>query len=502
MTSTETPAPHAPSLLQNLMSLVGAVVVASSFFAAVCLFAIDFFRGFTNPYMGILSYIVAPGFLAAGFVIMAVGALRERRRRRQAAPEAIPPLPRIDLNVARQRRVFVLGAAGTFVFLLMTALGSYRTYQFTDSVAFCGLVCHTVMKPEYTVYQKSPHARVACAECHIGSGATWFVKSKLSGAYQVYATIANKYPRPIPVPVANLRPARQTCEECHWPRMFYGAAERVQTHYLADEHNKPWKVRMLVHIGGGEPGRQTGGIHWHMLLSNKVEYVAGDRQRQTIPWVRLTDANGKATVYRSADAGASDAPPAGSIRTMDCIDCHNRPTHIYLSPIDAVDRAIAAGSIDRNLPFIKKQAVLALAGEPAMTSAGRDAVAAALTGFYAASYPKLAGTSAVTQAAAAVQDIWDHNIFPAMKADWRAYPDNIGHKESAGCFRCHDGSHTSADGKTITHDCGACHTIIEQGPAGKTTSRLAGLEFKHPADVGDAWKQTNCNSCHDGATLP
>ena len=228
-----------PSLLNNWVSIFGIILAASSFFAAACLVAIDLFRGLGSPYMGILTYIIAPLFLVAGLVLISGGVLWERRRRRRLRPGEIPRYPRIDFNVPHERLAFAGVVSVTFLFLLFTALGSYRTYEFTESVTFCGKICHTVMQPEYTAYQESPHARVSCVQCHIGPGASWFVKSKLSGAYQVYATLLKKYPRPIPVPIENLRPAQQICENCHWPRKFYGAVERGIHHYLPDQNNSP-----------------------------------------------------------------------------------------------------------------------------------------------------------------------------------------------------------------------------------------------------------------------
>ncbi len=380
---------EAPSLLRNWLSTAGIILAASSFFAAVCLIAIDSFLGFSNPYLGILTYLIAPAFLVAGLLLVAIGAIKERRRRRRLAPGEVPRFPRLDLNLPRQRRVFIGASVATFVFLMLTALGSYRTYEFTESVAFCGTTCHTIMKPEYTAYQESPHARVACVQCHIGPGASWFVRSKLSGAYQVYATIADRYPRPIPSPIKNLRPAQQTCEQCHWPRKFYGAAERVIPHYLPDEHNSPWTIRMLLHIGGGDPAfGPAGGIHWHMNIANRIEYVATDSQRQDIPWVRLTDARGRVTVYQSTVSPLTAAQLAAARpRAMDCIDCHNRPTHIYNAPATSVNLAISTGRIDSTLPFIKRQAVRALTGQYATTPDALRGIAASLAAFYDSAYP-------------------------------------------------------------------------------------------------------------------
>ncbi len=496
--------PRAPSLLDNWLSLIGIILAASSFFAAVCLIALDAFRGFRNPYMGILTYLVTPGFLVAGLLIIAVGTLWERRRRRRLRPGEVPRYPRLDLNVPRQRNTFVAVAVATFLFLVLTALGSYRTYQFTESVAFCGRTCHTIMLPEYTAYQESPHARVACVQCHIGPGASWFVRSKLSGAYQVYATLAGLYPRPIPAPIKNLRPAQETCEQCHWPRKFYGAAERVLHHYLPDERNSPWTIRMLVSIGGGDPAfGPAGGIHWHMNIDNRVEYVASDSQRQVIPWVRLTDRSGKVTVFQSVSAPLAAAQlRAARPRVMDCIDCHNRPTHIYAAPAAAVNLAMSTGRIDSTLPFVKREAVQALAAPYADAAASQRGIATRLAAFYDSAYVGAAAIAPVRVqgAVAAVQALYAQNIFPEMRVDWRAYPDNLGHKDFPGCFRCHDGDHAAADGRTIRHDCTVCHTIIAQGPGpAAATVAPGGLAFQHPEDIGTAWQVMRCSDCHHGA---
>ena len=502
----EEPPPGRRSLLDNWTSLIGIIVAASSFFAAVCLIAIDYFRSFNNPYMGILTYILTPAFLVAGLVLISAGAWWERRRRRRMRPGEIPRFPRLDLNVPRQRNAFVAVVVATFLFLILTALGSYRTYEFTESVAFCGTTCHTIMRPEYAAYQESPHARVACVQCHIGPGAGWFVKSKLSGAYQVYATLARRYPRPIATPIKNLRPAQQTCEQCHWPQKFYGAAERVLHHYLPDEHNTPWTIRMLLHIGGGDPSfGPAGGIHWHMNIANRIEYIATDSQRQVIPWVRVTDARGKVTVYQDAGGPLSAAQVAAARpRTMDCIDCHNRPTHIFNAPVTAVNLALSTGRIDAGIPYIKQQAVRILSARYPSGDSAQRAIPAALNAFYTSNHPETGrpDSARLLGSVAEVQALYSHNFFPGMKVDWRAYPDNIGHLNFPGCFRCHDGNHVSADGRSITHDCKACHTIIAQGSGeAPATVTAAGLEFTHPVDIGGAWQVTPCSSCHTGTLV-
>lgn len=475
-----------PSLLQNWISAFGLIVSAASFFAVICLLAMDLFAHNSNPYLGILTYVVAPAFLVTGLLLISVGALWERRRRRRLAPGEIPAHPQIDFNLPHHRRVFIIVSVVTAVFLMLTAFGSYQTYHFTESVQFCGQVCHTVMKPEFTAHQNGAHARVSCAECHIGSGAGWFVKSKLSGSYQVYAALANKYPTPIPTPVHNLRPAQDTCEQCHWPQKFYGEAVRDNVHYMADASNTVWNIKLLMKIGGSNPAHGTAdGIHWHVSPDHHIEYIASDEKRQTIPWVRVTHADGQVVTFESAD----EKLPANKLasatpRRMDCIDCHNRPAHSYASPSWAVDLALRAGRINPALPNIKKIAVEALTAEYASTAAAQTGIAAKVP----------------AAAVAEVQKIYRENFFPEMKVTWRQYPNNIGHTIFPGCYRCHDGKHKStATGKVISHDCNTCHALIAQGsgPQGRQIT-ATGLEFQHPVDIGDLWKEMNCAECHNG----
>ncbi|MFO8173867.1 MAG: NapC/NirT family cytochrome c [Longimicrobiales bacterium] len=488
-----------PSLLQNWVSLIGIILAASSFFSVLALIALDVSQGFPNPYIGILTYMVAPGFLILGLVLMAAGALLERRRRRRVADGEIPEHPVLDLNVERHRRTFVIVAIVTFLFFLVSAVGSYRTYHFTESVEFCGQTCHSVMNPEFTAYQGSPHARVDCVQCHIGPGADWFVKSKLSGAYQVYATLANVYPRPIPTPIENLRPAQETCEQCHWPRKFFGNVERANEHFFSNEENTSWTIRLLMKIGGGDPefGRAEG-IHWHMNIDNKVEYIATDHERQVIPWVRVTDSDGNVTVYEAqSEPLAPEEIEAAEVRQMDCIDCHNRPSHIYDAPAWAVNLAMSTGRISPELPFIKRTATAILTAEYETTEAALAFIEDSLT----AEYADLDDQARVSEAVNGVKAVYQDNFFPEMKVNWRAYPDNLGHTIFPGCYRCHDGQHVSAEGQVVTKDCNSCHVIIAQGN-GEAAETISpdGLEFQHPIDISEMWKMVNCAECHTGAS--
>jgi nitrate/TMAO reductase-like tetraheme cytochrome c subunit len=461
--------------------------MVGSVFSFLLLILLDTLAHFSNPYVGILTYLVAPGFLIIGLLMAGLGALL---RRRQIIRHSGPfPALRIDLTLARDRRRFGFFLGGSVLFLLVAAIGSYQTYHYTESVQFCGQACHGVMKPELVTYLHSPHARVSCAECHIGKGATWYVRSKLSGAYQVYATIADKYPRPIPTPVKNLRPAQETCEECHWPKKFVGNLERTYSYFLGDETNTAFTVRLLMKVGGGDPTHgPVGGIHWHMNVGNRVEYVPGDDARQKIPWVRMTDSQGVVTEFRAPRF--TNAVDQAAVRQMDCMDCHNRPAHRYETPNSAVNLAMALEKIDRSLPYIKTNAVFALTRAYTNELQAEQGIATLL----AARYPN---DQRLRVAIGAVQQIYKDNFFPEMKASWQVYPDNIGHKDWPGCFRCHDGQHKTADGKrTIrANDCNACHTILTQGN-GKELEQLTpnGQKFKHPGDEVDG----ACNDCHTG----
>jgi nitrate/TMAO reductase-like tetraheme cytochrome c subunit len=486
--------PRHSSVFRNWMSLTGLVVMVGSVFSFLFLLLLDALANFANPYIGILTFMVAPAILVVGLMLGLLGAwLRHRQIVKTVGP--LPPL-RIDLTRTRDRRVLGFFLTGSVVFLLVAAVGSYQTYHFTESVQFCGQACHGVMKPEWVTYTHSPHAKVACAECHIGKGASWYVRSKLSGTYQVYATMANKYPRPIPTPVKNLRPAQETCEECHWPQKFVGNLERTFSYYLGDETNTPFTVRMLMKVGGGDPTHgPMGGIHWHMNVGNRIEYLAIDEARHKIPWVRVTDSYGVVTEYRSARF--TNAVDEGSVRLMDCMDCHNRPAHRYQTPDSAVNLAISLGHIDRSLPYIKTNALYALTLPYTNSLQAERGIATILAERYPAD--KFSDCQKNVRAAiSAVQQIYKDNFFPEMKANWQVYADNIGHKDWPGCFRCHDGAHKTVDGKRMikANDCNACHTILAQGngPDLEMMNPKGQQKFKHPGDDVDG----ACNDCHSG----
>jgi len=492
-------------LVGNPLSLAGAALALVSLANIVFLFLIDLTSAKPSPYIGILAYMVAPGFFILGLFLVVAGIWYDRRKQRSREAGEAVRYWRIDFSDPTQRGTFAFFLSFVIVFILMSVVGSYRAYQFTDSVQFCGQLCHTVMNPEFVAYQLSPHARVACVECHVGAGATWYVKSKLSGARQVFAATFNTFPRPIPTPVHNLRPAQDTCEECHWPKKFYGAQLKVFTHYGSDEKNTLRQLRLLIKTGGGDPA--TGapeGIHWHMNIANEINYVAADEERQVIPYVHVKDMQGRVTEYLAKDSKLSKDDIAKAARhRMDCVDCHNRPTHIYVPPDLAVDQSLIARRMDATLPYVKQQAVAALTGKYETTDQAMQGIAKSLHDFYANKYPDVSKAKEleIRNVIDEAQAIYRRTTFPEMKVNWQTHPDNLGHFYSIGCFRCHDGQHVSPEGKIIPKDCDSCHTVMAQEEGGVSKTPSSALSFQHPVDVGDL-KQVNCTDCHNGGQSP
>jgi hypothetical protein len=491
-----------PRPFYNPVTFGAAAVAAVCFGLIIFLVILELTAEQQKPYMGVIAFVILPTFLIIALAVAVYGILREQRLIRKGLV-AERQFPTIDLNDPRHRRAFVFITAGSVVFLLFSAFGSYKAYEHTDSDAFCGETCHTVMEPEYTAYQFSPHAKVGCAKCHIGAGADWFVKSKISGSYQVYSTMFNKYPRPIQTPIKDLRPAQETCEQCHWPQHFFSEKLEQYAYFGRDEKNPRWDLDLILKVGGGiEEAGPTSGIHWHMNIANEVTYIARDDKRQDIPWVEARSKDGSVRVYRNADDPMTEEEmTAGERRRMDCIDCHNRPTHIYHPPQRSVNHLMSVGWIDPALPFAKAVAVDALETEFTSKEAAFDSIGIIVRSYYAESFPDISvgKKASIDRMVDELRKVHARTYFPYMKMNWKAVTDNVGHMYYPGCFRCHDGKHVSDDGKVLSRDCNTCHTILtERSMTGKVRSSPDGLDFVHPVDIGDAWKEMNCSECHSG----
>ena len=492
-------------LYHNTVSYFGGLVVIVAILITLFLFAVNFSIARANPYVGILTYMIGPGIITVGILIFLYGTRWESRRRRKAGSQEALPYPKLDLNDEHQRRLFTLALGGSSLLAIFLIFLAYNAYLFTDSTTFCGMLCHRVMKPEYTAYRNGPHARVVCVDCHVGSGVPWYVKSKLSGAPQVFATLFHTYSRPIPVPIRNLRPARVICEGCHWPEKFYGAQLMQNPHFRYDEKNTPEQISLLLRTGGGTPNLgANAGIHWHMIIDTKIYFVATDPQQQQIPWIRVERSDGTAAVYTDSRVDTSKNLKALPVHLMDCMDCHNRPSHVFVPPETAVDRAMEGGNIPTGLPWIKKLAVDALTKQyPSGTDVDREIVES-IEGYYAKNSPSSGSQKAqAKQAAAVVARIYDQNVFPSMKVDWTTYPNNIGHRNWPGCFRCHDGFHRSASGDTLVRSCSVCHTMPQRSPLLPLgTTILTGEEPWHPLPLKGRHEEILCSQCHRAGYRP
>jgi hypothetical protein len=423
------------------------------------LFVLEQFGFEGGPYIGILTYLILPMIFVLGLILIPIGAVLWRRKmKRIPGGESMPLMPVFDLNVPKTRHWLLIFLAATMFNVIILSTATYKGVEVMESVEFCGTACHSVMEPEHTAHQRSPHSRVKCAECHIGPGADWFVKSKLDGAWQLIAVALDIYPRPIETPLHNLRPARDTCEQCHWPTKFVGDKLSVRKIYEDDEENTELTTALLLRVGGTEGSRSTG-IHWHVDPNVSIRYRS-DETREEIYNVEFTDSDGTVTEFSDRKA-----PEEGGIwRTMDCVDCHNRPSHIYQEPGKEIDRAISAGLIDRSLPYVKRESLRIIDAEYDSHEAARVAITDGLTQFYADNYPGQAAENAdaITAAANALGDIYSVNVFPQMKVWWNTYPNHIGHEQSPGCYRCHKKSMRTEERVAISRDCDTCHVLLAE----------------------------------------
>lgn len=470
-------------IAHSKVSLLGATLTTVTFPILLLSIILDMQGVVHNPYFGFVVYMVLGPMFITGLILVFIGVFffkgrqelgvftYEYLREQFTAPD----------KFIRIRKIIMLVTGLTMLNIFIVLLISYTGYHYTESVAFCGQFCHTVMAPEYTAYQNSPHSRVKCVECHIGSGAQWFAKSKLSGARQLVAVALNTYSRPIETPVHGLRPARETCEQCHRPELFHGEKLYVKDKYLPDEKNTHVQTVLLMKVGhGGFRGQQAHGIHWHVAPENTITYTHADAGRQQITEVVLEKKNGTKVVF-SVD-GETPAPQnqgghEGGVRIMDCIDCHNRPTHIYLTADEALDQKILTGKIPSDLPFVKRQALEVVNQEYNSTAEARNAIATQLRAWYQENYPALFKNKIITieKAIGGVQQAYEENVFPSMKIGWNTYPNFLGHRNDSGCFRCHDDGHSTKAGETISMDCETCHIILaEDEPAPEILKTLRG----------------------------
>lgn len=434
------------SILGGALAVVAAMLMVTSLL-------LDALGSPSGEYRGLVAYGLMPAIFILGLLLIPFGVfLAHRKARRSGTP--LTPLS-LDLGNPLHRRRVALFLALTAFNSVLLSFALYEGYHYTDSTAFCGTVCHTVMQPEYTAYLRSPHARVTCVQCHIGSGAAWYVRAKFSGLRQVWAVLTHSYHRPIPTPVENLRPARDTCEACHWPSMFHGRRIKTWIHPPEEPGGENLLTAVLLKTGGAKPG--TGhytGIHWHVSPNTTVEYLASDAQRSLIKRIRVLHPDGRREEFSSP--GVPEPPPGTLWRRMDCVDCHNRPTHVFDDPAEAIDRALVQGALPSSLPGLRKTAFELLTAHYTSASQAETAIRSGLVARYGNS-PVLPRT------VQELSTIWQSNVFPEMGIGWNTHPTQLGHhREGAGCFRCHDETHASSAGRTLSQDCSLCHELLSQ----------------------------------------
>jgi len=487
------------------MSITGAVLAIFNLATILSLVILNAFFNFGGTYIGLFIYILLPGFMIAGLILIPIGMRIEsiRAKKNKIEEGEIKSWPVINFNNVGTRNATIIFIFGTIFLLIISSIGSYEAFHYTESVEFCGKLCHQVMEPEFVTYHGSSHERVACVECHVGAGASWYVKSKMSGLYQVYSVLAHKFPTPIPTPIANLRPARETCEQCHWPEKFYDRKMKNLQSFLADDKNTEHVIhlQMKTSVAMTAEGLEKG-IHQHISPDVRIEYKTTSNNRQVIPWVKYTNKKtGVTEIYTDSENKVSQQKlDSLETRVMDCLDCHNRPSHNYKVPQKFIDKSLSAGKISVTLPGIKQISMKVLYKVYSTKDSAFLEIKNKVTEFYKSGYPEVFASKKadIDGAIVEIQDGYSKNIFPYMKADWRGYPNNIGHMETDGCFRCHNDRHKTESGKVISKDCNLCHSILAQGsPENMEYSNSnKSLEFKHPVDIDNAWRTDLCSSCH------
>lgn len=493
-----------PSSIKNWVSITGAVLALFNLASIFSLVVLNWFFEFGGTYMGLFVYLVLPAFMIFGLLLIPVGMRIYRKDARKMDEAGLKKnWPVLDFNQPGTRNASIIFVIGTVFLLVISSVGSYEAFHYTESVEFCGKLCHEVMEPEYTTYHGSAHERVSCVECHVGSGASWYVKSKMSGLYQVYSVMAKKYPTPIPTPIANLRPAQETCEKCHWPEKFYDRKLKIKYSYLSDEAN----TEQIIHLQMKTSSEITSegiqkGIHQHINPDVKIEYKTLTSNRQVIPWVRYTNLKtGQSEIFTDSD-NVLTAIQLDSLETrvMDCLDCHNRPSHNYNVPQNFIDKSIAEGKISKTLPGIKQIAMSALYQDYGTKDSAFMAIRNQVSDFYQSTFPDISASrkSDIEKSIQEIQNGYANNIFPKMKVNWKVYPNNLGHLDNDGCYRCHNDRHATPEGKVISRDCNLCHNIMAQGTPGamEYSNSFQPLEFKHPVDIDDAWRTEMCSTCH------
>lgn len=498
---------RSPRILSNMLSISGLFIAVLNIGLIVFLSIVEAFSARAHPYADLLIWIVLPAIVLFGVVLIIVGIRRERRKELAGGPAERRFLV-IDFNDPKHRKRGLVLLMALLLLSLLYAFSGYKAYEFSESKTFCGVMCHRVMGPESRSHDYSVHAMISCTDCHVGPGAKYFFSSHLKGTRQAINLLLNRYSKPIPTPVADLRPSQEVCENCHGPKYQINQRLDSRTYFMSDKENSRKTINLLLRMGKADitmvlPPK----MHWHSSTTEEIVYSVTDPKRVDIPWIRVKRLDGKVRVYRSAESKLSDEEVAkAGTRRMDCVDCHNRSGHPTNPPALILNAMLAAGLVDPGLPEIKMVAVKALEARYASRDEARKGIDTAIRDFYRKAYPAVARdkAAAITAASEALQGAYDRNYDPHMQVSWRKFANNQSHLFAPGCFRCHDGKHRSEDGTVLSRDCSLCHLLIErdpgQGIAGKEQAVFRVMQYPHPVDIGDDWRETLCHECHGSSS--
>ena len=455
---------------RHWLSLVGVALVTTAGISWLFVLPQQIRGHVDNPYLGIVFFLVLPAIFFIGLALIPIGVYLAKRRIREGLEEGV-----FDRKVVLSRLAWFFGIT-TLLNVLIGTQFTYRAVKHMETPQFCGQTCHS-MSPEFAAHQDSPHSRLECIECHVAPGAAGWFASKTAGMRQLFETVSESYPKPIPSALESNRlvPASETCENCHWARKFGSMRIRVFTHYAEDEHSTRSQTVFMMMVGGS----RFGGVHGrHFAEGVSIRFAAADPKRQTIPWVEYRNSKTGEVETFASEGITPDAIKTLPVYEMQCVDCHNRPTHTFESASRGMDDALALGEIATGLPFIKKKSVELLTTTYKSREEAADKLPSGLASFYKQAYADLYANrfQDIQQAAQAILAIYNRNVFPDLKVTWGTYPNNLGHTEFPGCFRCHDGSHTTANAKTITQDCNACHEPLAMDEASPEILKTLGLE--------------------------
>jgi len=461
---TDVERPFITLLTSHWISMLGVALTTTAGFSWLFVLPQHLRGNVSNPYIGLLIFMVIPAILSLGLALIPIGIFLARR-------QIASGLSAIGDRRTAWRRLGIFFGLMTFVNLLIGSQATYRAVQHMDTEQFCGQSCH-VMKPEFTAWKHAPHSRVECVECHLAPGASGWFAAKMSGTRQLLAVVLNSYPRPIESAMESNRlvSSADTCEHCHNRDREIGSPLKVVSSFKDDESNTSSQTVLMMLVGG-----KTSGIHGaHLGPGVQIRYAAADAKRQTIPWVEYKGADGKAQTFVAAGAKGIESMPTFE---MQCVDCHNRPAHSFQLASRAVDKALASGKLPAALPFLKKNAVEILSVTYATEDASTREIPAKLEAFYKAKYPEICvrNAAAIANAGETLAALYKQNVFPDLKVTWGTYANNLGHTDAQGCFRCHDEGHTATGGKTITQDCSVCHQMVAVDEASPEILKTLGI---------------------------